>query len=89
MLLAGMFRLQRKEPYVVVGDVRGLHLPRLLSGAPRARRAHLIRALHTARYQLDMEAASQHAARREQQGGTPPDGTMLLHKFLTCLLIAV
>ena len=55
---AGMFRLQREEPYVVVGDVRSVHLPRLLGGAPQPRRAPHVRAFHAARHQLDMEAAS-------------------------------
>lgn len=65
----GMFRLQREEPYVVVGDVRRVHLPGLLGGAPRAGRAHLVRALHAARHQLDMEATAQHAARGERERG--------------------
>lgn len=53
-----MFRLQREEPYVVVGDVRSVHLPGLLGGAPQPGRAPNVRALHTARHQLDVEAAA-------------------------------
>lgn len=60
-----MFRLQREEPYVVVGDVRSVHLPRLLRCAPQPRRAPHVRAFHAARHQLDMEAAQEHAAWRE------------------------
>lgn len=81
VLLTGMLRLQREEPYVVVGDVRCVHLPGLLGGAPRARRAHFVCALHAARHQLDVEAASQHAARWKQQRG-------MLHSprtYCTCL----
>lgn len=70
-MLAGMLRLQREEPYVVIGDVRGVHLSGLFGGTPWARRAHFIRTLHPARHQLDMEAASQHAARRKLQRGMP------------------
>lgn len=62
-----MFRLQREEPYVVVGDVRGFHLSGLLGGAPQSRRAPHVRSLHTARYQLDVEAAAEYATRRERQ----------------------
>lgn len=62
-----MFRLQREKPYVVVGDVRSVHLPGLLRGAPQPRRAPHVRALHAARHQLDMEAAPEHAAWRECQ----------------------
>lgn len=62
-----MFRLQCEEPYVVVCDVRRVHLPGLLGGAPEPGRAHHIRALHAAGHQLDLEAAPQHATRRERQ----------------------
>lgn len=66
---AGMLRLQREEPDVVVGDVRGVHLPGLLGRAPQPGRAPHVRALHAARHQLDVEAAAEHAARRECQCG--------------------
>lgn len=61
-----MFRLQREEPYVVVGDVRGVHLPGLLGGAPQPRRAPHLRALHAARHQLDVEAVEEHATWRQR-----------------------
>lgn len=82
VVLAGMLRLQREEPYVVVGDVRGIHLPRLLGGAPWPRRAHLVRTFHPARHQLDVEAASQYAAGRKLQRGRPHyDHTLCLLLF--------
>lgn len=65
MWYAGMFRLQREKPYVVVGDVRSVHLPRLLGGAPQPRCAPYVRALHAAGHQLDMETAQKYAAWRE------------------------
>lgn len=82
-----MFRLQCEEPYVVICHVRGVHLPGLLGRAPQPRGAPHVRALHTARHQLDVEAAAQHAARREHQRGTsPPQHSKLLlplvHKLL-------
>lgn len=59
-----MLRLRREEPYVVVGDVRGVHMFGLLGGAPEPRGAPHVRALNTTGHQLDMEAAAKHAARR-------------------------
>lgn len=67
VLYAGMFRLQRKEPYVVVGDVRSVHLLGLFGRAPQPRRAPHVRALHAAGHKLDMEAAQEHAAWRERK----------------------
>lgn len=79
VLCTGMFRLQREEPYVVVGDVRCVHLPGLLGCAPQPRRAPHVRALHAARHQLDMETAQEHAAWRERQRCT----------LSTCLIIII
>lgn len=64
-----MFRLQREESYVVVGDVRSVHLPGLLGGASQPGRAPHVRAFHSARHQLDMEAAPEHATWRERECG--------------------
>lgn len=61
-----MFRLQREEPYVVICHIRGVYLPGLLGGAPKPRSTPHVRALHAARHQLDVEAAAQHATRRER-----------------------
>lgn len=66
----GMFRLQRQKSYVVVGDVWCVHLPGLFSGASQPGRAHHFRALYAARHQLDMEAAKEHAARRQCERST-------------------
>lgn len=66
-LFSGMFRLQRQEPYVVVGDVRSFHMFRLLCGAQESWSASHVRPIHTTWHQLDMEAAQEHATWREYQ----------------------
>lgn len=66
---AGMFRLQRQKPYVVVSDVRCVHLLGLLSGTSKPWSASHFRALHAARHKLDMETTEEYAAWRERQCG--------------------
>lgn len=81
-----MFRLQREEPYVVICHVWGVHLPGLLGGAPQPRGAPHVRTLHAARHQLDVEAAAQHAARRERQCRTSILTPHLTHLHISTII---
>ena len=60
-----MLRLRVQEPDVGVGDVRHLHLHRLLGHPPLARRPPHLRPLHAARPQLDVAADPPDAVRRQ------------------------
>ena len=65
--LADMLRLRVQEPDVGLGDVRHLHLHRLLGHPPLARRPPHLRPLHAARPQLDVAADPPDAVRRQLQ----------------------